>query len=192
MYLIIFWFILTNDVSTLKKYWTYEHINKSEFSWRRSIKKLLKTRQENFLFWWRLANHMYVHATHPIHRRAAKRLQRNLIAKYNVEIQLGADIGVGLNIVHYSDINITSCVVIGDNFTCHQGVTIGFSKNPLKIHIGNNVIVGCNSVILGGVITIGNNVKIGALSFVNCDIENDLTVYTEKNLIIKSNKVESI
>lgn len=46
--------------------------------------------------------------------------------------------------------------------------------------MGDNVYIGSNSVILGGEIKIGNNVKIGVMSFVNKDIPDNCTVYTQK------------
>ncbi|MCO6546122.1 MAG: hypothetical protein J6564_10000 [Gilliamella sp.] len=56
----------------------------------------------------------------------------------------------------------------------------------MRIIIGDNVSIGANSVILGGKIKIGNNVKIGAMSFVNKDIPDNCTVYTQKtNTIIQ-------
>lgn len=57
-----------------------------------------------------------------------------------------------------TDLNATS---IGDNFTFKNSLTIGQKDGKSPI-IGNNVYVGVNVVIIGG-ITIGNNVKIGAV-----------------------------
>ena len=49
--------------------------------------------------------------------------------------------------------------------------------------------IGANSVILGGEITIGNNVNIGAMSFVNKNIPDNCTVYTQKTNTIIQNKI---
>ena len=55
----------------------------------------------------------------------------------------------------------------------------------MHIIMGDKVYIGANSIILGGEIKIDNNVKIGAMSFVNNDIPDNCTVYTQKiNTII--------
>ena len=78
--------------------------------------------------------------------------------------------------------------IIGKNCYILQNITIGGANEPIKIIIGDNVSIGANSVILGGEIKIGNNVKIGAMSFVNNDIPDNCTVYTQKtNTIIQNN-----
>lgn len=41
-------------------------------------------------------------------------------------------------------------------------------------------MIGANSVIFSQNLTIGNNVKIGAMSYVNKDIPSNCTFYTEK------------
>lgn len=82
-------------------------------------------------------------------------------------------------------------VKIGQNCTVYQNVTIG-AKNQedadkgIYPKIGNNVIVGCNAVILGDV-NIGNNVIIGAATIVNCDIPNDVTVVGNPCKVIRKN-----
>lgn len=71
-------------------------------------------------------------------------------------------------------------VVIGENCTVYQNVTIGAKSehdagNGIYPQIGNNVTIGCNSVIIGD-IKIGDNVKVGASTLVNRDIPNNATV----------------
>ncbi|XKM14283.1 serine acetyltransferase [Orbaceae bacterium ac157xtp] len=174
-------------MSELKDCWLAEHVRTDSFTWKKLISRLIKNKENrNFYFWWRLANEMFLHGNKN-QIKVAKKIQYKLISKYNVDIELGAKIGKGLWIVHYSSIIITKTASIGENFTCFQGVTIGFAKNPYKIVIGNNVNMGAYSMILGGQVNIGNNVFIGAMSFVNKDIPDNCTVYTEKkNLIIKA------
>ena len=50
--------------------------------------------------------------------------------------------------------------------------------------IGNNVYIAKGSIVMGG-ITIGNNVTIGAMSFINRDIPDNTVVYTEKNQVMR-------
>jgi serine O-acetyltransferase len=87
------------------------------------------------------------------------------------EFTPGCKIGKGLVVRHPSGIVIGGSVVVGENLTIHQGVTIGekfrttssFSESPV---LGDNINIGANSVIAGG-IELGNNLTIGALTYVN-------------------------
>ena len=81
------------------------------------------------------------------------------------------------------------CVFIGDNVRCASGVifithdvahhtlnnmnlNMHFSEKIGEIHIGDNVFIGANSIIMYDV-TIGSNVIIGAGSVVVNDIPSD-------------------
>ncbi|MCT4589745.1 MAG: serine acetyltransferase [Carboxylicivirga sp.] len=71
-------------------------------------------------------------------------------------------------------------VVMGENCTIYQNVTIGARTNDEGYlgkypKIGSNVTIGCNAVIIGD-IKVGNNVQIGAATLVNCDIPDNATV----------------
>ena len=179
-------FIITHDISALKSFWKTEYLQTDNFSWYKIIEKLIKTKPENFLFLWRLANAMYLSGNKK-YVRCAKRLQNRLIIKYNMEIELGAIIGEGLKIHHYSSIIITKYAVIGKNFTCYQGITIGWRKEPFKVNIGDNVTIGCGSTVLGGEISIGDNVKIGAMSLVTESIPGNCTYVNERIVKIINN-----
>lgn len=79
------------------------------------------------------------------------------------------------------------CHQIGDNFVVHQNVTIGRGKtiNGISIPIiGNNVFVGANAVLIGG-ITIGDNVTIGAGAVVNKDVPANSTVVGNPMRVIR-------
>lgn len=66
--------------------------------------------------------------------------------------------------------------IIGDNVRLHQNTTIGTAKRGgLAPIIGNNVTIGANSVILGG-IKIGDNATIAAGSVVICDVPDNAVV----------------
>ena len=95
-----------------------------------------------------------------------------------IEIHPGAKIGKRLFIDHGMGIVIGETAEIGDDCTIYHGVTLGGTgKDILKRHptIGNNVMVGAGSKLLGP-INVGNNVKIGAGAVVLKDIENNVTV----------------
>lgn len=113
-------------------------------------------------------------------RKAARKIQRKLISEYNIEIMLGAKIGVNPFIQHFTGIVISNKANIGDNMVIRQCVTIGVRKTDNHsgtIHIGKNVRIGANSCIIGDSINIGDNVIIGAMSFVNKNIPANTIFY---------------
>lgn len=82
-------------------------------------------------------------------------------------------IGEGISIRHpYA--TIINAESIGDNFSCIQCTTIGSKLNGRPI-IGNNVSLGANVTIIGG-IKIGDNVTIGAGTIVVKDVPDNAMV----------------
>ena len=67
---------------------------------------------------------------------------------------------------------IGETAVIGDDVLIYHGVTLGgkeFTRSKRHPTIGNNVMIGAESILLGN-ITVGDNVKIGAGSVVTKDV----------------------
>lgn len=98
--------------------------------------------------------------------------------KTGIEIHPGAIIGKNLFIDHGNGIVIGETTIIGDNVVIFHGVTLGGTGNEKgKRHptIGNNVLLGCGSTILGN-ITIGDNAKVGAGAVVVKNVEENTTV----------------
>ena len=178
-YLHIFIFLLTHDLTELKQYWAAETLKK-EFSWRRIIRYFLK-KKKKYLFWYRLAYFMSRSNNKKIAKTGIKLSDINNL-KYGIDISILAEVGIGLNIWHYTGVVITSRAKIGNNLNIASGVVIGLKNYEQEgiIKIGHNVMIGANSVIFSQNLTIGDNVKIGAISFINKDIPSNCTVYTEK------------
>ncbi len=104
-----------------------------------------------------------------------------------IEIHPGAQIGRRLFIDHGAGIVIGETAKIGDDCTIYHSVTLGGTgKDKVKRHptLANNVMVGCGAKILGP-IHIGNNVKIGAMSVVLKDVEDNVTVVGIPSKVVK-------
>lgn len=120
----------------------------------------------------------------PFVPRAISQLARWLTG---IEIHPGAKIGQGFFIDHGMGVVIGETAEIGDFVTLFQGVTLGGTgKERGKRHptIGNHVVVGAGSKILGA-IRIGDNVKIGANSVVLKSVPPHSTVIGVPARIIK-------
>lgn len=95
-----------------------------------------------------------------------------------IEIHPGAKIGKRLFIDHGMGIVIGETAEVGNDCTIYHQVTLGGTgkdKNKRHPTVGNNVMIGAGSKILGP-IKIGNDVKIGAGAVVLKDVQNDVTV----------------
>lgn len=89
-------------------------------------------------------------------------IYRHFEFKYGIHANPNIEIGPGLRVIHGPcNLNATR---IGKNFTAYSGVTIGVLRNGTPI-IGDNVSIYTNAVVVGAV-TIGDNTKIGALTYV--------------------------
>ncbi|MEY8758552.1 serine acetyltransferase [Chryseobacterium tongliaoense] len=98
--------------------------------------------------------------------------------KYGFQIYPETEIGEGFYLGHWGSLVINPNAKIGINCNIAQGVTIGQQnrgKNEGFPKIGNEVWIGPNAVIVGG-ITIGDNVLIGPNSYVNFDVPSNSVV----------------
>lgn len=125
-------------------------------------------------FLWLLSKHKYFRRTF-YHRIGKWRYICYFMAPPASDFLLAKmEIGPGFNAAH-SFSTVINARKIGSNFTVYQDVTVGYSGGGIPV-IGNNVTIYANSVVVGN-ITIGDNVVIGACTFVNKDIpSNSLAV----------------
>ena len=126
------------------------------------------------LIFYRISNWFYRHSFFFIARMVSQ-IGRFLTG---IEIHPGAKIGKRLFIDHGMGIVIGETAEIGNDCTIYHQVTLGGTgKDTLKRHptIGNNVMIGAGSKLLGPIV-IGNNVKIGAGAVVLDNIESNVTV----------------
>lgn len=104
----------------------------------------------------------------------------------HIQIPAGTKISRGLRIVHFGTIVVNPQAVIGKNFTISHGSLVGnaFGKKSGTPVIEDNVYMGANSIIIGGV-HIGNDVMIAPGAFVNFDVPDNSIVIGNPGKIIE-------
>ena len=139
------------------------------YNGKKGVRLLLDTAVRKMEFRWILLFRLYQYRKHPF-------LTRWLLRRYSLKtgIQIGwhSKIGEGLVLVHCGDIAVNNEAVIGRNCTMYQGVTVGMEfrgKRKGNPTIGDNVWIGSNACVVGN-ITVGDDVLIAPLSFVNFDV----------------------
>lgn len=106
-----------------------------------------------------------------------------------IELRPKTKVGKGLKIEHGFGLVVNDNAILGDYVHLRHCVTIGCVKNqdgsqgPSPI-IGNNVEVGANSVVIGGIV-VGNSAKIGAGAVVVKDVLPDSVVVGNPMRVIK-------
>ena len=104
---------------------------------------------------------------------------------YGIHISPTTSIGNNLIIWHGTGLIVNENTIIGNNVVLRHNTTIGnsYSGGPSP-KIGDNVKVGANVVIIGG-ISIGDNSVIGAGSVVVKDVPKNVVVAGNPAKIIK-------
>lgn len=126
------------------------------------------------MFYYRVSHYLYKRKYYFLARLISEIGKK----KTGIEIHPGAIIGKRLFIDHGSGIVIGETAIIGDDVIIYHGVTLGgVSLKKKKRHptIGNGVIIGCGSIILGD-IYIGDKARIGAGSIILKDVDSYSTV----------------
>jgi maltose O-acetyltransferase len=104
----------------------------------------------------------------------------NFFANFNTTIFDDGKIFIGDNAMLGPNVSLmaTTHPLIAEEriFMKYPDGHISMSEYANEIHVGNNVWLACNVVVLGGV-TIGNNVVIGAGSVVTKDIPDNYLAY---------------
>lgn len=184
-----------NDFLKAESYFAYQHLKtclKAEvqkgirpFSWFRTIHRAVKCHDRRFYFWFRIWSY-FVQTNKFNLGNFAKKKAFFLNLKYATDIHPAAEIGPGLRLAHMRGVVVREGAVIGCNVTIYQGVTIGVKNNndPGFIKIGDNVMVGANSCLIGN-LRIGSNVTIGAMSLINKDVPGDTVVFSSNKMVVK-------
>ncbi len=125
------------------------------------------------IFWYRIANRLYVKGFHCV-ARVIMGINQILT---NIDIHPGSTIGRRVFIDHGFGVVIGQTAIIEDDVLIYQGVTLGgVSLTAGKRHptIKRGAVLGAGSKILGN-ITIGENSKVGANSVVVRNVPENST-----------------
>lgn len=118
----------------------------------------------------------------------ARELQERVHSLTGIDINPGAEIAEYFFIDHGTGVVIGETCIIGQWVRIYQGVTLGalkFKKNEegglqkdyrRHPYIGKNVVIGAGAKILGE-ITIGNNVNIGANTWIDFNVADNTSVF---------------
>ena len=162
-----------------------KHIKNSDPAACSSLSIILLYPSIHVMFFYRIGNFLYRHKLKCFGRMITG-FGRFLTG---IEIHPGATIGSGIFIDHGMGVVIGETAIIGDYVKLFHGVTLGgVTSKKGKRHpiIGNNVMIGANSIILGNIV-VGDNARIGAGSVVLKDVEPNTTVVGNP-ATIKANK----
>lgn len=139
------------------------------------------------IFYYRISHFLYCHKL----KKLSKVVDWSNRLFHACWIPGSATIGRGTRLGYWgAGTVIHSNAIIGKNCMIAQGVTIGRNFGDKKVPIiGDDVYVGPGSKIFGE-ITIGNNVIIGANSVVNKSVTDNSTVAGTPFRILKENREE--
>lgn len=115
-----------------------------------------------------------------------KLILRHYQIKYGFQIYPETEIGEGFYLGHWGALVINPKTKIGRNCNIAQGVTIGQANRGKNIGIptiGNEVWIGANAVVVGG-IHIGDDVLIAPNAYVNTDVPSHSVVMGNPATII--------
>ena len=141
----------------------------------RSVLEVLLCYSGLHALWFHRCNHWLWKHNFRLLARWLSQVARILTA---IEIHPGAQIGRRLFIDHGMGVVIGETIVIGDDVTLYQGVTLGGTgKEKGKRHptLGNGVVIGAGARVLGN-IRVGDNSRVGAGSVVLRDVPDNSTI----------------
>lgn len=145
------------------------------------LRRIIFTPEYRYMFIWRFCCFLDQRCSNMpsrLFRRLFLELLRHYQIKYGIYIPPNTTIGSGFYIGHYGGIVCGQEVIIGNNCNISQNVTLGRSNRGVKKGspiVGDNVYIGPGALLFGKV-HIGNNVAIGGNSVVTKDIPDNAVI----------------
>ena len=159
-------------------------------SWRirGGEKRLISNRDIRYIY----AGRMSTSAKNVFVRMFFHFIRHSMAVKRCAEISF-QNVGAGFHLSHGAAIIITAKAKIGENCSLRNGITIGVElrgKRKGAPTIGDRVWIGPNATIVGK-ISVGNDVLIGANSYVNFDVpDHSIVIGNPGKIIYKENATE--
>lgn len=176
-----------NTFSDLKRFAREDLIQiNGESALLRNLRSYLFEPGFKYILWLRITRYLFIKGSKVLFF-LSRMVLKHYSYKYSFDVSYRAKIGPGLSIAHHGYVIVNARAVIGNNCSLRPGVVIGNNAlNNSCPKIGNSVNVGVGAKIIGG-ITIGNNVVIGANSVVTKDVPNNVTVAGIPAKVIRNN-----
>ena len=140
----------------------------------------MKKKYSVVIKWYRVMRWCYTHHM----RIIAKLLYHTIQLLFGCTIPPSAVLEEGVDIPHFHGIVIHHRSTVGKYTKIYQNVTLGGVKGQGGPTISDNCVIGCGACVLGE-IHIGNNVKIGANAVVLKDVPDGCTVVGVPAQIVK-------
>ena len=150
------------------------HRYNNKLSWGTFFKEYVHEFGFKYIFWWRVNKYFKTKSKllSPVRLIFRFILRQNSI-HLGIDISLQAEVDPGFKIEHFGGIIVNSNAKIGKRCSMLQGVTIGeYFGAP---SIGEFVFIGPGAKLIGNV-KVGNNVIVGANSVVTKDIPDNAVV----------------
>lgn len=160
----------------MKDFLKVEVLNTGSFSFFRLLRIIILNINLRFVFYLRLIQWLRIKNIPIFHIF----INHKLTTKYGSFIGSKVNIGAGVKFPHPNGIIIGESTIIGKNCTIYQQVTFG-GKNIGDAQTGSYPVVGNNVIIFSGAkligdIVIGDNVIIGANSVVNKNFPSNVII----------------
>ena len=152
-----------------------------EWKWG-GVKRRISNRDLRYVYVGRMSISAHTSIVRKVFRLVRHAMAVNRCAEISFQ-----NIGAGFHLSHGNAIILTAKARIGENCSLRNGITIGAEmrgKRKGAPTIGNKVWIGPNATIVGK-INVGNDVLIGANSYVNFDVPDHSIVLGNPGRIIR-------
>ena len=168
-------------------------------SWKSIIKQLIKNKCFRPIFTLRMCQH-FDSKNNKIMLAIFRIMHRNNCDKAGLLMSWKCDIGPGFSLTHTFGSGITDLAKLGSNITLLHGTSIAQkdsisekdgSRTSHGAIVGDNVWLGPNSTIVGGV-NIGKSSIVGANTLVSKDVPEESIVVGNPQKVLNKKAIEDV